>query len=152
MDFKHETEIKDEILEFTEDDGKITHCLDQVLRNDELQERNYLANINIKGEIEVKDEPFDIVEAKEEFLCIDEDSMIDEVVEPSSAVDENQRVICDTGEEGNCSEVKRTSRRPQTSRKPGRRVNNKNHIQALSCKEGVLKSMNRNRVFASRTS
>ncbi|RXG58479.1 hypothetical protein Avbf_15243 [Armadillidium vulgare] len=60
MDFKHEIEIKDECLEFTEDDGKITHCLDQVLRNDELQERNFLANINIKGEIEVKDEPFDI--------------------------------------------------------------------------------------------
>ncbi|KAB7505257.1 hypothetical protein Anas_09214 [Armadillidium nasatum] len=90
MDFKYETEIKDEILEFNEDDGKITHCLDQVLRNDELQERNYLANINIKGEIEVKDEPFDIVEAKDESLGIEEDSMIDEVVEPSSAVDENQ--------------------------------------------------------------
>ncbi|KAB7502820.1 hypothetical protein Anas_13760 [Armadillidium nasatum] len=67
-----------------------SHCLDQVLRNDELQERNYLANINIKGEIEVKDEPFDIVEVKDEFLGIEEDSMIDEVVEPSSAVDENQ--------------------------------------------------------------
>ncbi|KAB7507068.1 hypothetical protein Anas_06367 [Armadillidium nasatum] len=90
MDFKHETEIKDETLEFTEDDGKITHCLDQVLRNDELQERNYLANINIKGEIEVKDEPFDIVEAKDQSLGIEEDSMIDELVEPSSAVDENQ--------------------------------------------------------------
>ncbi|RXG52046.1 hypothetical protein Avbf_08615 [Armadillidium vulgare] len=95
MDFKHEIEIKDEILEFTEDDGKITHCLDQVLRNDELQERNYLANINIKGEIEVKDEPFDIVEAKDEFLGIEEeDSMIDELVEPSSAVDENQEPVC----------------------------------------------------------
>ncbi|RXG55622.1 hypothetical protein Avbf_07817, partial [Armadillidium vulgare] len=94
MDFKHEIEIKDEILEFTEDDGKITHCLDQVLRNDELQERNSFANINIKGEIEVKDEPFDIVEAKEEFLGIEEeDSMNDEVVEPSSAVDENQVCI-----------------------------------------------------------
>ncbi|KAL7634788.1 UNVERIFIED_CONTAM: hypothetical protein RMT77_015165 [Armadillidium vulgare] len=92
MDFKHETEIKDEILEFTEDDGKITHCLDQVLRNDELQERNSLANINIKGEIEVKDEPFDIFEVKEEFLGIEEDSMIDELVESSSTVDEN--LVC----------------------------------------------------------
>ncbi|KAL7634796.1 UNVERIFIED_CONTAM: hypothetical protein RMT77_015173 [Armadillidium vulgare] len=109
MDFKHETEIKDEILEFTEDDGKITHCLDQILRNDELQERNYLENITIKGEIDVKDEPFDFVEAKDQSLGIEEeDPMNDELVEPSSAVDENQRVICDTGEEGNCSKMKRT--------------------------------------------
>ncbi|KAB7495441.1 hypothetical protein Anas_13162, partial [Armadillidium nasatum] len=91
MDFKHETEIKDETLEFTEDDRKMTHCLDQVLRNVELQERNYLANINIKKEIKVKEEPFDIVETKDESLGIEEeDSMIDELVEPSSAVDENQ--------------------------------------------------------------
>ncbi|RXG70269.1 hypothetical protein Avbf_06671 [Armadillidium vulgare] len=70
-------------------------CLDQVLRKDELQERNYLANINIKGEIDVKDEPFDIVEAKDEFLGIEEeDSMIDELVESSSAVDENQEPVC----------------------------------------------------------
>ncbi|RXG63054.1 hypothetical protein Avbf_18097, partial [Armadillidium vulgare] len=94
MDFKHEIEIKDECLEFTEDDGKITHCLDQVLRNDELQERNYLANINIKGEIEVKDEPFDIFEAKDESFGIEEDSMIDELVEPSSAGNENQEPVC----------------------------------------------------------
>ncbi|RXG67343.1 hypothetical protein Avbf_14448, partial [Armadillidium vulgare] len=56
-------------------------------RNDELQERNDLANINIKGEIEVKDEPFDIVEVKDESLGIEEeDFMNDELVEPSSAV------------------------------------------------------------------
>ncbi|RXG68097.1 hypothetical protein Avbf_13331 [Armadillidium vulgare] len=55
------------------------------------QERNYLANINIKGEIDVKDEPFDIIEAKDESLGIEEEnSMIDELFEPSSAVDENQ--------------------------------------------------------------
>ncbi|RXG73098.1 hypothetical protein Avbf_01908 [Armadillidium vulgare] len=95
MDFKHETEIKDEILEFTEDDGEINHCLGQLLRNDELQERNFLANITIKREIEVKDEPFDIVEAKDEFLGIEEeDSMIDELLEPSSAINENQVLIC----------------------------------------------------------
>ncbi|RXG72156.1 hypothetical protein Avbf_06433 [Armadillidium vulgare] len=87
MDFKHETEIKDEILDINEDDGKITRCLDQVLRNENFsmtkikKERNYLANINIKGEIDVKDEPFDFVEAKDEFLGIEEDSMIDELVE-----------------------------------------------------------------------
>ncbi|RXG72155.1 hypothetical protein Avbf_06431, partial [Armadillidium vulgare] len=68
------------------------NCLDQVLRNDELQERNYLANINIKGEIDVKDEPFDIVEAKDEFLGVEEeeDSMIDELVESCSEFDKNQ--------------------------------------------------------------
>ncbi|RXG51459.1 hypothetical protein Avbf_11514 [Armadillidium vulgare] len=59
------------------------------------KERNYLANINIKGEIEVKDEPFDIVETKDEFLGIEEeDFLIDEFVEPSSAVDENQEPVC----------------------------------------------------------
>ncbi|KAL7642955.1 UNVERIFIED_CONTAM: hypothetical protein RMT77_006244 [Armadillidium vulgare] len=99
MDFKHETEIKDEILEFTEDDGEINHCLGQLLRNDELQEKNFLANITIKREIEVKDEPFDIVEAKDEFLGIEEeDSMIDELLEPSSAINENQVLILSDNE------------------------------------------------------
>ena len=42
----------------------------------------------------MKDEPFDFVEAKDEFLGIEEDSMIDELVEPSSAVDENQEPVC----------------------------------------------------------
>ncbi|KAL7634791.1 UNVERIFIED_CONTAM: hypothetical protein RMT77_015168 [Armadillidium vulgare] len=92
MDFKLKTEIKDEILEFTEDDRKITHFLDQVLRNDELQERNSLANITIKREIKGKEEPFDIVETKDESLGVEEDSMIGEVVESSSAVDENQDI------------------------------------------------------------
>ncbi|RXG71287.1 hypothetical protein Avbf_02725, partial [Armadillidium vulgare] len=93
MDFKHETEIKDECLEYIDyDDGNNSQCLDKVLRNEELQERNYLANINIKGEIEVKDEPFDIVEAKDEFLGVEEeeDSMIDELVESCSEFDKNQ--------------------------------------------------------------
>ncbi|KAB7501081.1 hypothetical protein Anas_13650, partial [Armadillidium nasatum] len=43
-----------------------------------------------KERFEVKDEPFDIVEAKDESLGIEEDSMIEELVELSSAVDENQ--------------------------------------------------------------
>ncbi|KAL7634789.1 UNVERIFIED_CONTAM: hypothetical protein RMT77_015166 [Armadillidium vulgare] len=57
MDFKHETEIKDEILEFNEDDGKITHCLDQVLRNDELQMKG---NIITKSREQFRNETYTI--------------------------------------------------------------------------------------------
>ncbi|RXG73713.1 hypothetical protein Avbf_02278, partial [Armadillidium vulgare] len=90
MDFKHETEIKGECLEYIDDDGNSSQCLDQVLRCEELQVRNYLANINIKSEIEVKDEPFDIVEAKDQSLRIEEDSRIHELAESCSEFDKNQ--------------------------------------------------------------
>ncbi|KAB7501344.1 hypothetical protein Anas_12481 [Armadillidium nasatum] len=91
MDFKHETEIKSEFLEYIDDDGNSSQCFNQVLRCEELQVRSYPANINIKSEIEVKDEPFDIVETKDQSLGIEEeDSMIDELAEPCSEFDKNQ--------------------------------------------------------------
>ncbi|RXG72154.1 hypothetical protein Avbf_06434 [Armadillidium vulgare] len=96
MDLINETEIKDECLEYIDNDGKSTQCLDQVLRYDELQEKNY---IDIKREIEVKNEPLDIVKENDDPLNIEEeDSINGELVEPSSELNENQLYLEETNE------------------------------------------------------
>ncbi|KAB7502819.1 hypothetical protein Anas_13761 [Armadillidium nasatum] len=88
MDLINETEIKDECLEYIDNDGSGTQSLDQVLRYNELQEKNY---IDVKREIEVKNEPLDIVKANDDPLNIEEDDSINgEFVEPSSELNENQ--------------------------------------------------------------
>ncbi|KAL7634801.1 UNVERIFIED_CONTAM: hypothetical protein RMT77_015178 [Armadillidium vulgare] len=92
MDLINETEIKDECLEYIDNDGNSTQCLDQVLRYDELQEKNY---IDVKREIEVKNEPLDIVKENDDPLNIEEeDSINGELVEPSSELNENQCEFC----------------------------------------------------------
>ncbi|KAB7499946.1 hypothetical protein Anas_12037 [Armadillidium nasatum] len=88
MDLINKAEIKDECLEYIDDDGNSTQCLDQVLRYNELQEKNY---IDVKSEIEVKNEPLDIVKENDDPLNIEEeDSINGELVEPSSELNENQ--------------------------------------------------------------
>ncbi|KAB7505258.1 hypothetical protein Anas_09215 [Armadillidium nasatum] len=88
MDLINETEIKDECLEYIDNDGSGTQSLDQVLRYNELQEKNY---IDVKREIEVKNEPLDIVKANDDPLNIEEDDSINgEFVEPSSELNENK--------------------------------------------------------------
>ncbi|RXG54053.1 hypothetical protein Avbf_14121 [Armadillidium vulgare] len=62
MDMKCEEEIKVELEESTEEeDKKINIHLEQLL-TEEIQERDCIESIDLKSEIEVKEEPFDIVE------------------------------------------------------------------------------------------
>ncbi|RXG58884.1 hypothetical protein Avbf_12563, partial [Armadillidium vulgare] len=64
MDIKYEEEFKIELLESTEEeeeDKKINVHLEQLLV-EEIQERDCIGSIDMKSEIEVKEEPFDIVE------------------------------------------------------------------------------------------
>ncbi|KAL7632210.1 UNVERIFIED_CONTAM: hypothetical protein RMT77_017478 [Armadillidium vulgare] len=64
MDMKCEEEFKVELVENTEeeDDKKINIHLEQLLTFEEIQERNWYESIDMKNEIEVKEEPFDIEE------------------------------------------------------------------------------------------
>ncbi|RXG68764.1 hypothetical protein Avbf_04005, partial [Armadillidium vulgare] len=62
MDIKCEEEIKVELEEsIEEEDKKINIHLEQ-LSTEEIQERDCIGSIDLKSEIEVKEEPFDIVE------------------------------------------------------------------------------------------
>ncbi|RXG59663.1 hypothetical protein Avbf_16218, partial [Armadillidium vulgare] len=90
MDIKCEEEFKVELEESTEeDDKKINIHLEQLL-TEEIQERNCYESIDLKSEIEVKEEPFDIGEEEAEndelerdcYGSIDTKSEIDVKEEP----------------------------------------------------------------------
>ncbi|RXG69474.1 hypothetical protein Avbf_05699, partial [Armadillidium vulgare] len=84
MDMKCEEEIKVELEESTEeDDKKINIHLEQLL-TEEIQERNCYESIDMKSEIEVKEEP----------LHIDEEKMAnDELWDKIFQLDPNQVLI-----------------------------------------------------------
>ncbi|RXG53800.1 hypothetical protein Avbf_16432, partial [Armadillidium vulgare] len=69
MDIKNEEEFKVELVENTEeDDKKINIHFEQLSTLDEIQERNCFGSIDIKSEIEIKEEPFDIEEEEEQMM------------------------------------------------------------------------------------
>ncbi|RXG69843.1 hypothetical protein Avbf_06676 [Armadillidium vulgare] len=59
MDLKIETEIKNECLENINNDRTNDHSLNSSLRLEEIQEKNYFANIDVKNEFEIKEESSD---------------------------------------------------------------------------------------------
>ncbi|RXG69841.1 hypothetical protein Avbf_07132 [Armadillidium vulgare] len=70
MDIKIEADVKDELFENLEDDETSSHHLKQVPALEETLKRNRFGSIEVKNEIEVKEEEFDSkdddVEVKEE--------------------------------------------------------------------------------------
>ncbi|KAB7497053.1 hypothetical protein Anas_06562 [Armadillidium nasatum] len=84
MDIKKETDIKDELLVSTDDDGMSNYHCEHVSRGEEsLVDRSCdYPSIYVKSEIEVKDEPLDVEE--------EEDPMNDQLFEFVSVKEENQ--------------------------------------------------------------
>ncbi|KAB7497544.1 hypothetical protein Anas_10776, partial [Armadillidium nasatum] len=84
MDIKKETDIKDELLVSTDDDGMSNYHYEHVSRGEEsLVDRSCdYPSIYVKSEIEVKDEPLDVEE--------EEDPMNDQLFEFVSVKEENQ--------------------------------------------------------------
>ncbi|KAL7634403.1 UNVERIFIED_CONTAM: hypothetical protein RMT77_014780 [Armadillidium vulgare] len=103
MDIKRETEIKDEILMSTDDEGTSSHQCEHDSRVEEsLVDRSCdYPSIYVKSEIEVKDEPLDVEE---------KDAMDDQLFEFVSVKEENEIPISEAShEEENRPKVKRTS-------------------------------------------
>ncbi|RXG67186.1 hypothetical protein Avbf_12854 [Armadillidium vulgare] len=73
MDMRHEDEFKVELIEDTEDSVNNVYS-EKLSMIEEIQERNSFEFIDVKSEIEVKKEPFDIEdeEEKEPFDIEDE--------------------------------------------------------------------------------
>ncbi|RXG73707.1 hypothetical protein Avbf_08508, partial [Armadillidium vulgare] len=67
MEVKREEEFKVEFVENTEEvDKKIDISLEQLSTLEQIQERNCYGSIDMKSEIEVKEEPFDFEEEEAE--------------------------------------------------------------------------------------
>ncbi|KAB7507106.1 hypothetical protein Anas_10271 [Armadillidium nasatum] len=72
MDMKCKEEVKAQLFESTEEDNKESNiCLEQLSTLEEIEERNCFGSIDVKNEIEVKEEPFDV---KEEEIDVKEES------------------------------------------------------------------------------
>ncbi|RXG61494.1 hypothetical protein Avbf_15413 [Armadillidium vulgare] len=59
MDLKIKTEIKNECLENINHDRTNDHHLNSSLRLEEIQEKTYFASIDVKNEVEIKEESLD---------------------------------------------------------------------------------------------
>ncbi|KAL7632871.1 UNVERIFIED_CONTAM: hypothetical protein RMT77_016813 [Armadillidium vulgare] len=104
MDIKHEGKFKVECVENSEDDKNINIHLEQLSALEQIQERNCYEFIDVKSEIEIKEEPFDVeeeeteneelerdcyksidmkseIEIKEEFFAIEEEEAENEELE-----------------------------------------------------------------------
>ncbi|RXG52467.1 hypothetical protein Avbf_18996, partial [Armadillidium vulgare] len=69
MDVKYEEEFKVELVESTEeDDKKINIHLEQLSTLEDIQERNCYESIDMKSEMEIKEEPFDVEEEVDKLL------------------------------------------------------------------------------------
>ncbi|KAB7507105.1 hypothetical protein Anas_10270, partial [Armadillidium nasatum] len=80
MDMKCEEEVKAQLFESTEEDNKESNIrLEQLSTLEEIEERNYFGSIDVKNEIEVKEEPFDVeeenIDVKEEAFDVKEEEI-----------------------------------------------------------------------------
>ncbi|KAB7498155.1 hypothetical protein Anas_14524 [Armadillidium nasatum] len=80
MDMKNESEIKVQLFESSEEDNKESKIhLEQLSTLEEIEERNYFGSIDVKNEIEVKEEPFDVeeeeIDVKEESCDVKEEEI-----------------------------------------------------------------------------
>ncbi|KAB7495541.1 hypothetical protein Anas_13805 [Armadillidium nasatum] len=110
MDMNCESEIKVQLFESSEEDNKESNIhLEQLSTLEEIEERNCFGSIDVKNEIEVKEEPFDVeeeeidvkeescdvkeeeIELKEEAFDFEkEDTTNDETFDNICAMDQNQ--------------------------------------------------------------
>ncbi|KAL7637985.1 UNVERIFIED_CONTAM: hypothetical protein RMT77_011598 [Armadillidium vulgare] len=78
MDIKCEAEMKVQLFESTEEDNKESNIhLEQLSTLEEIEERNCFGSIDVKNDIEVKEEPFDEeeIEVKEEPCDVKEEEI-----------------------------------------------------------------------------
>ncbi|KAL7634360.1 UNVERIFIED_CONTAM: hypothetical protein RMT77_014737 [Armadillidium vulgare] len=112
MDIKHEAEFKVELLENTEDNT--SNIYSEQLSTEKTQERNAFEYIDVKSEIEVKEEPpSDIEEEAEQKEALDIEEEEPKKYELSGKIcglDQNQSHMTNSAEEENGFEVKSTSR------------------------------------------
>ncbi|RXG61781.1 hypothetical protein Avbf_14366 [Armadillidium vulgare] len=84
MDMKCEPEMKVKIFESTEGEDQTNTHLEQLSTLEEIEERNCFGSIDVKNEIEVKEEAFDVeeeeIEVKEEPFDVKEEEI--ELKEP----------------------------------------------------------------------
>ncbi|RXG55594.1 hypothetical protein Avbf_13674, partial [Armadillidium vulgare] len=78
MDIKIEADVKDEPFENPEEEDEISHHFKQVSTLEETLKRNWFGSIELKNEIEVKEEPF---EGEVEEIEVKEESFDGEVEE-----------------------------------------------------------------------
>ncbi|KAL7634673.1 UNVERIFIED_CONTAM: hypothetical protein RMT77_015050 [Armadillidium vulgare] len=95
MDMKCEPEMKVKIFESTEGEDQTNTHLEQLSTLEEIEERNCFGSIDVKNEIEVKEEPCDVkeeeIELKEEpFDFEKEDTTNDETFDNICLMDQNQ--------------------------------------------------------------
>ncbi|RXG56603.1 hypothetical protein Avbf_16066 [Armadillidium vulgare] len=93
MDMKCEAEMKVQLFESTEEDNKESNIhLEQLSTLEEIEERNCFGSIDVKHEIEVKEEAFDVeeeeIKVKEEPFDVKEEEI--EVKEESCDVKEEE--------------------------------------------------------------
>ncbi|KAL7637019.1 UNVERIFIED_CONTAM: hypothetical protein RMT77_012777 [Armadillidium vulgare] len=88
MDIKLEEEFKVELAESSEDVKKINIHLEQLATFEQIQERDCYESIDMKSEIEVKEEPFPIEEEEAANGSIDVKSEIEVYEEPLDFVEE----------------------------------------------------------------
>ncbi|RXG70374.1 hypothetical protein Avbf_09243, partial [Armadillidium vulgare] len=80
MDMKCEAEMKVQLFESTEEDNKESNIhLQQLSTLEEIEERNCFGSIDVKNDIEVKEEPFDgkeeEIDVKEEAFDVEEEEI-----------------------------------------------------------------------------
>ncbi|RXG69186.1 hypothetical protein Avbf_00616, partial [Armadillidium vulgare] len=78
MNIKEEIGVKNEPLDFTEEDIKNDQHFEQFSGLDENQRMQFYLNSNIKDEIETKDEPLDFNEEMENGEDVEQISELDE--------------------------------------------------------------------------
>ncbi|KAB7500678.1 hypothetical protein Anas_13252, partial [Armadillidium nasatum] len=80
MDMKCKAEIKVQLFESNKQDNKESNIhLEQLSTLEEIEERNCFGSIDVKNEIDVKEEPFDVkeeeIEVKEEPFDVKEEEI-----------------------------------------------------------------------------
>ncbi|KAB7503556.1 hypothetical protein Anas_12591 [Armadillidium nasatum] len=94
MDKKFEEEMKVKLFESEEDNKESNIRLEQLSTLEEIEERNCFGSIDVKNEIEVKEEPFDgkeeEIEVKEDPLDFEKDTTNDEPFDNICGMYQNQ--------------------------------------------------------------
>ncbi|KAB7500318.1 hypothetical protein Anas_14507 [Armadillidium nasatum] len=105
MDMKCKAEIKVQLFESTKQDNKESNIhLEQLSTLEEIEERNCFGSIDVKNEIEVKEEPFDVkeedIEVKEDPLDFEKDITNEETFDNICGMDQNQEQVFRVGKSG----------------------------------------------------
>ncbi|KAL7634959.1 UNVERIFIED_CONTAM: hypothetical protein RMT77_015340 [Armadillidium vulgare] len=98
MDVINEVDIKVEVIDLTEEDKTTNVPLEQVSTFEQIKERNYFEFINMKSEIEVKEEHLateeEVTSMKEEHLATEEEvTSNDKLFDQNYSLDQNQNLM-----------------------------------------------------------